>query len=176
MPLGLGFFAAAGASAAPVGDYELIQTAFGNGSSTTVTFSSIPSTYVHLELRWSATTSTNVSMSLYPNGDNSSVKPYHRIVGSSGSISAGGFTNQIAVPLQATNSGTATSINSGILQILDYRVAKNKTIRALHLPNGGQVYMSTSLWINTAAITSLTFDASSAFTTNARFSLYGIKG
>jgi len=68
-----------------------------------------------------------------------------------------------------------------VIDILDYaNTSKNKTIRALDgmdANGSGQVILNSGLWINTAAITSVTLQASaSSFTTASHFALYGIKG
>lgn len=174
MPLGLGFFATAGAGAG-AGDFRLIQTAFGTGSANTITFSSIPSSFRHLQIRWSAIA---VSGSLFCsfNGDTSSIKPYHNLVGTGSSVSSQGFTNQVELPLQAINNTTTSWINTGVMDLIDYaNTSKNKTIRWFRGDTNAHVGFDAGLWISTSAITSITFRSSGGnFTTATRFSLYGL--
>ena len=68
-----------------------------------------------------------------------------------------------------------------IMDILDYgNTNKNKTVRALSgaASAANQIMLSSDLWANTAAITSLTVTCSGGgyYTTGSRFSLYGIRG
>ena len=56
--LGLLASAISGNLFAPSGAYDSIATASGTGSSATISFTSIPSTYTHLQIRgiWNTTT------------------------------------------------------------------------------------------------------------------------
>jgi hypothetical protein len=81
------------------------------------------------------------------------------------------------------SNGSYTNMFAGmVLNILDYsNVYKYKTLRSLwgHDRNGsGEVGTDSSLWMNTAPITSIVFSVvgGSSFVTNSRFSLYGIRG
>ena len=66
-----------------------------------------------------------------------------------------------------------------ILDVHDYAsTSKNKTIRSLNGndQNGaGDIYLTSGLWLSTAAVTSLTLFTSANYL-NTTFSLYGIKG
>ena len=54
----LGIYASS-QQASKLGNFYSIATVLGNGSSSTITFSSIPSTYTHLQLRISTVTSSS---------------------------------------------------------------------------------------------------------------------
>jgi len=178
----LGILATAGASAAAAGAYELISTAYGTGSSGTITFSSIPSTYKHLQIRWSAksTLSGQTSHKLTFNGVTTSSYYNHKLVGDGGTVSSStdGLLGFIYLTNAMDTSVTANVYASGVMDILDYASNnKNKTVKSLHGNNSPSINMFSGFLMNTAAITSITFAAYGGnYTTPSRFSLYGIKG
>jgi hypothetical protein len=182
-PLGV-LSAAAQVGPVPIiSDYELISTAFGTGSSGVITFSSIPQTYKHLQIRYTAkNTSTASTMLVRFNGDTTSNYGSHslRSDGSAMSFTSSITATSISLFDGMSQSTTGNSFSGGIIDIIDYTSAsKNKTLKSIY---GSQITPS-SLGINsgflnnTSALTSLTITASSAnFTSDSRFSLYGIKG
>jgi len=94
-------------------------------------------------------------------------------------IKLDGIAFQNAV-VDATNS--ADIMGTSIIDVHDYAsTTKNKTVRTMtgFDSNGaGQITLVSSLWMSTAAITSMSIISSvgSNFTTNSTFALYGIKG
>jgi len=186
MPFGLGFFATTGAGAA-AGAYELIQTQLISSSTSSLTFSSIPSTYKHLQIR--ATIRTDRAgnqddlMMVRLNGDTGSNYAAHAMYNGSSQVQTLSQTSQTYWrALYVNGSGAATNAFAGlIMDILDYGVTtKNTTMRAL---NGGHEYnwiaLASGVWMNTAAVTSITFNmplTSANFVSGTRFSLYGIRG
>jgi hypothetical protein len=167
--------------------YESIATLNGDGTNTFFTFSSIPSTYKHLQVRilarWTdAVTTGGIIMRM--NSDSGSNYSYHYVEGDGGSAGAGGGASlSFAYPFgNVPGSSTASNIYSTIvIDILDYaNTNKNKTMRALagYDANGsGLVGLRSSAWYNTAAINSLTFGSSAyKLTTASQIALYGIKG
>jgi hypothetical protein len=171
---------------ASVGSYDSIATAIGTGSSGTITFSSIPSTYKHLQIRALAR-GTFADNNTYPdvrfNGDTGSNYSWHILDGNGSSASAGGAANQTSagVPTFTAGNSTANIFGVMVMDILDYtNTNKNKTVRYLggHDQNGaGILRFGSGAWRNTAAITSITFTVSSQnWATNTQFALYGIKG
>jgi len=80
--------------AAAAGDYESIATASGTGSNDEITFSSIPSTYKHLQIRGLANASgTNALMAVRLNG-NTSGYARHYLLGNGTAASASAATAQ----------------------------------------------------------------------------------
>jgi hypothetical protein len=165
--------------------YELIATTFGTGSSGTITFSSIPATYKHLQIR--ATPKSNDTnaignLSMRMNGDSASNYSWHFLQGyGTGAWSSNG-TSASFISLR-DYLGTSGSLHGAIIiDLLDYaNTNKNKTVRAFSgLTNGStqnQVSLVSGNWRSTSAVTSLTLTAGlGSFVTPARFSLYGIKG
>jgi hypothetical protein len=73
-------------------------------------------------------------------------------------------------------------MNVGIFDLLDYgNVSKNKTVRILtgiDTNGGGYMNLSSGLWRNTSAVSSITiapFNTGTTLATNASFALYGVK-
>ena len=168
-----------GPPAGTTSDYELISTAYGTGSSGTITFSSIPSTYKHLQIRFTAKASAGSTMSLQFNNVTSAVYALHRLNGTGSAVSSGASTSQNYVNLpSAIDSATANSYAAGVMDILDYSsTTKNKTLRALYGFPTGSIYLASGLYNDTSAVSTITLNnLSGNYTTQSRFSLYGIKG
>jgi hypothetical protein len=158
--------------------YESIATANGTGSSGVITFSSIPSTFTHLQVRFYVLPSAiNQYSTLRFNGDTTTANyRYHYMFGSGSSTGAGTAQNAYSGTYDST-----TAPGVGILDILDYKdTNKYKTTReisGMDSNGAGTVYTISNLWMNTAAITSITFTLPGAnFATATQFALYGIKG
>jgi hypothetical protein len=179
---------ASGTTPSKQNSYESIATVNAGGSST-ATFSSIPSTYTHLQIRaFSRQTGavSNASNSLNFNGDSSSSNyAIHRLSGNGSSASADGFATgsfgYIFLSGIAGASDTANVFSGQITDILDYaNTNKYKTVRNMSAYDGngsGAIYFSSGLWLSTAAITTITLTTQSGnFATGSSFALYGIKG
>jgi hypothetical protein len=176
----LGIFSAAGAGG--LGAYELISTAFGTGSSGVITFSSIPSDYKHLQIRYTAKNSSTANrMNLTMNGITSASYAGHNLLGNGTSATSTAFTSQTAAPMVESMSAAGTNFASaGVIDILDYNsTTKNKTIKAIYgmVAVTNRLYLMSGALFNTAAVTSITLTTSANnFDSVSRFSLYGIKG
>lgn len=180
MPVPLGFWAVAGAGAAGGETFELISTAYGTGSNNTVTFSSIPSYYKHLQIRMVVRSTTNdyVAKLTGFNGDTGSNYAFHRLIAGNGSIQATASSSQAYI-WTAIVRNAANIASTQIIDILDYaNTSKNKTVRIFggESQSDSQVQLNSGLWLNTAAISSLSLVASGNWTSDSRFSLYGIRG
>jgi hypothetical protein len=97
----LGILSAAGAGVGVAGDYELIATAFGTGSSGVISFSSIPQEYKHLQLRYTAkNSSTATQMNITLNGITSGVYIRHSLFGNGSTVASNASsTSQTAIQL-----------------------------------------------------------------------------
>jgi hypothetical protein len=166
------------------GDYELIATAFGTGSSGVIDFTSIPQEYKHLQIRYTAKNSSSATqINITMNGITSGVYIRHSLLanGSAGS-STNSSSSQTSIQLveSMASSTTANAVNAGVIDISDYtNTNKNTTIRALYgmADNVNRVYISSGLYNQTTAVSSLTLTASADnFASLSRFSLYGIRG
>lgn len=183
----IGIIASSGVGAAG-GDYESIASVtVGSGGQASISFTSIPSTYQHLQIRGIGRDthgSAAHSLRLRFNSDSGSNYTYHALTGDGSSASAGALTAQ---PAQYPGylmgiSGGANVFASTIIDVLDYaNTNKNKVTRTLSGvdDNGsGQIGLFSGMWINTAAITSIELlpVASTNFAQFSSFALYGIKG
>jgi hypothetical protein len=163
----------------------LATTTIGAGGAGSVVFNSIPSTYQHLQIRYSVRSAYAAGSDIVlarANGDSGNNYAAHRLYGDGSTVGAQGFTPQtyfLGPDCPAASSG-ANIFGSGNFDILDYaNTNKNKTMRALggRDENGsGYVWLNSGLWINTGAITSLTvFCGNGNLVQNSIISLYGIK-
>lgn len=174
-----------GAGGASLSSYESIATATGTGSSGTITFSSIPSTFKHLQLRIMArgtAAATRGDLYLYMNTDTGTNYTYHYLYGSGSTAGAGGAGTQGLTYLGSIPYGSASAsiMGTAIVDILDYAsTTKYKTQRTFNGEdqNGsGYVYLVSGLWMNTAAITTLEIKVLSGnLSSNTTVALYGIK-
>jgi len=184
----VGIIASSGGAAAAAGTYESIASATGTGSSGTITFSSIPSTYTSLQIRAMYKDVTNQGQwcqyNLRFNSDTGSNYWTHYLAGDGSAASASGFSSTcISIRYSgADSSPSADTVGVSIIDIHDYASStRNKTVRALagvdtNSADGG-IALSSGLWLSTSAITSITVSAAlSNFTANSVFALYGIKG
>jgi hypothetical protein len=169
------------------GSYESIATVtVGSGGSATISFSSIPATYTHLQIRGiirSTNSGTDANARLRFNSDTGSNYRYHYLGGSgSGSGYAG---DSGAVTFAYAGLASAASSTSGVfgvqlIDILDYsNTSKNKTVRSLTgVENNGSGYieLDSSLWMNTVAINNISiFFTSGNLAEYSHFALYGVR-
>jgi len=188
-PSGSSAYSSASNSVTPTSanSYESIATANGTGSSGTITFSSIPSTYQHLQIRYigrvtNADTADNIFVQF--NSDTGSNYAWHYLQGDGSSAVAGAASSQSKILAGRVSAATATTeiMGAGVLDLLDYaNTNKYKTLRTLSGQDrngGGVIVMTSGLWQNTAAVSTITITNGSAtnFTSTSTFALYGIKG
>ena len=186
MPI-LGIIASAITGNLVTTSYESIATVtVGSGGSATVTFSSIPATYTHLQIRGIARdsrASTNSDFSLRFNGDSATNYSFHTLEGTGSAVSSSAATNatDISIANISGNSAGSDTFGASIADILDYaNTNKYKTVRSLggHDNNGsGNIKMESGNWRSTSAVTSITLIPNTAnFVEYTQFALYGIKG
>ena len=186
----LGIFAS-GITNSKLGSYESIQTVtVGSGGASSITFSSIPSTYKHLQIRAigrdnRASSASNLYMQF--NSDSGANYTGHNFYGN-GSAATAGFdgASQTSASMMRVSTTTIGSniFSAGIIDILDYsNTNKYKTFRSLsgfddNGVSGGQVYFWSGLWMNSAsAISTITITpVTTPIQQYSSFALYGIKG
>ena len=163
------------------GVFESIATTTLSTSAASVTFSSIAGTYKHLQLRITAGNSVSAYMGMVVNSDTGSNYAFHRLSGDGATADSNNSTSRSDMILTGAG-GMATTANvfgGFIVDILDYaNTNKYKTVRCLngYDANGsGYMNLSSNVWLNTAAITSLTLSSASNFRQYSSFALYGIK-
>jgi len=182
-----------GAPPIPPSSYESIATVtVGSGGTSSVSFSSIPSTYKHLQIRGIAKETTSagpqtLDMFVKFNSSSSGYKS-HYLSGNGTSATAGvgggGATDAFYCYGASYREVSATStFGVSIIDIHDYAsTTKNKTARAFagcnfNSASTDQYFgLSSGFWANTSAITSIVITPNDTFKENTTFALYGIKG
>jgi hypothetical protein len=170
----LGIFASQGRVAST--SYESIATVtVGAGGASNVEFTSIPSTYSHLQIRgifkqvggdqWN-------SMQL--NGDTASGSYKTHALYGQGSSAVAEAGNTL---FMLGNGGQFSGV---VIDILDYKnTNKYKTTRALYgydANGSGVILFQSHLWMSTSAVTSVKLNGiTSNFQQYSSFALYGIK-
>jgi hypothetical protein len=167
-------------------DFDSIQTVtVGSGGSATVTFTSIPATYTHLQVRAlskDSRTNANSAFDIRFNGDTASNYSTHDLSADGSTVFVGGTANLSAIGIGNSSGGTNANIfGAQVVDILDYaNTNKYKTVRTLsgHDQNGsGFIMLISGNWRNTAAVTSITIIPLVAnIEEYSQFALYGIKG
>ena len=163
------------------GSYESIATVNGTGSSGTITFSSIPSTYKHLQIRTLANDNSGNALYMQLNSDTGSNYTNHRLQGNGATTAAAGAGSQTENFWVGYASYVASNYGVSIVDLHDYSsTSKYKTMRSLigyDINGGGLILLGSGLWMSTSAITSISIVSSGGnFTTASAFSLYGING
>jgi hypothetical protein len=181
-----------GAPIPPVyNSYESIATVtVGAGGASSIDFTSIPSTYKHLQIRGitklaGATSDDNILARFNGNATSGNYGSHYLFGnGNSGSSAQAGasVTSQTSMFVgRTTGANTASGIfGAAVIDVLDYQnTNKNKVVRNLsgHDYNGsGMIWFESGFWLSTAAITSISIFANSNFSQHSSFALYGIKG
>jgi hypothetical protein len=172
--------------AAATNSYESIATVTLGSSTSSISFSSIPATFKHLQVRGilRSPTGTNVGGGKVTfNSDTTSGNyTFHRLIGDGSSASSYGQSGIDFILRCALNSTTSGIFGASVVDILDYaNTSKYKTTRVLTGADtndtNGIVGLFSQLWMNTAAITTITITPSEAnFSQYSQLALYGIKG
>jgi hypothetical protein len=169
--------------------YESIATVTLSASQGWTGFSSIPSTYKHLQVRIMGrslqTGSSAGIISTLCNGDQTSSYSWHWLKGDGASATASGAAtqNRADIGYVPTNGYTSGIFGTLIIDYIDYAsTSKYKTIRAFSGFDGngtGTTALGSGLWQKTNAITAIDFsnvNNSYDWAVGSTFALYGIKG
>jgi hypothetical protein len=194
-----GAFTRSGMAGNPVimpGSYESIASAIGTGSNAYVEFTSIPSTYSHLQIRISGQPNnpaggggTNVAMRI--NSDTGSNYNGHVLAGNGSSASTGYFGVDTMMYVASipqgggASGGTQYMYNAAVIDILDYtNTNKYKTVRALsgwdknNASLGSDIRLASGLWLNTSAINTIRLYVNDGLNLNwydgSTIALYGV--
>jgi hypothetical protein len=153
----------------------------GAGGASSLTFTSIPQTFTHLQLRvFGVAPSANTNYFTTINSSGFGNYARHELRGNGSSATSGGVASD--APIIYYTSGTASTSFPfvSVVDILDYtNTNKYKVARTLsgRDENGsGLLGLYSWLWTNTSAITTLSVDSFSAgqFSQYSRADLYGI--
>jgi hypothetical protein len=175
---------------AAAGDYESIQTVSvtSGGGSASLSFTSIPSTYKHLQIRGIARNTSAGTASDYIllklNSDTGSNYAFHWLYGTGSAAGATASVNRTNLPIGTCweTSALASSFSAVVCDILDYsNTNKFKTTRSLgggdtNNVSYGEINMMSGLWRDTAAISQIDISSSDGnLAQYSSFALYGIK-
>ncbi len=187
---------AAQAEAAPAaaGSYDLLETEILTGTTASVTFSSLNSTYgstyQHLQIRMVARSdeagSSNLrDLRIQVNADTGTNYAAHVLRGDGAGVYSNAATSQTSVATAMSMlprpSNPTTQFGAAVIDVLDaFSSSKYSTFRILGgaKPDGeDQIWLGSGLWMNTNALTEIKLFANSGnFGSNSRFSIYGLKG
>jgi hypothetical protein len=167
--------------------YESIQTVTVSTATPSITFSSIPATYKHLQIRGIARSTDggggDVTGRLQFNSDTTANYSTHRLFGygSSAGVDATANASQISFATILADGNLASCFSASVCDILDYAdTNKYKTTRSLaggDYNTAGQIFMTSGNWRSTSAVTSITLSISSGnWKEYSQFALYGILG
>lgn len=174
--------------------YESIQTVTSTGSETSLSFTSIPGTYKHLQIRGLGRYSGNafgftIGLRVRFNNDTAANYAWKKITGQGAAVAAIGYvdTDYGYVASSAAGGGVTSNIfGVSVIDIEDYAsTSKFKTFRyyagtdANVASTSYELSIGSSLWRSTSAITRIDIqftDAGGASATGSTFALYGIKG
>ena len=171
----------------PLAFDSISTTAVTSGGAASVTFSSIPSTYTHLQIRLLARTNrtgySNDLLKVTFNSDTATNYSAFRMYGDGGGAGTSANNTQAYMEDWIVSSDAAGSNVFGtvVIDVLDYKdTNKHKTLRSLGgFDNNGDGYvaLSSGNWRSTSAITSVSIAMASgtSFKQYSHFALYGIK-
>jgi hypothetical protein len=177
----------------PFGSYDSLSTVIvPSGGLASVTFAGIPTGYKHLQFRIFAQCNRGTvgidALKFTFNGVTGTSYSGHQVRSDGVStLVAGGDANLGYVGIGRVVGTTAGgTFGACVIDILDYsNTVKNKTIKAIGGVDingtvggiGGAVSLNSAMFMNTNAISNLTFtpDGGTAFNQYSSFALYGVK-
>ena len=164
---------------------EAIATTYLEADAASVTFSSIPSTYEHLQLRISGrdddTGAATGTMGMRFTSDSGNNYAIHYVAGDGASTTAGGVAsrNNIQLYRLAGGSTQSTIYGSMAVDVLNYSDGVTyTTTRAITGMNGSdsETWFMSGLWMNTTAVNAIELVASADdLVRGSSFTLYGLK-
>ena len=168
--------------------FELIASStVGSGGATSIDFTSIPSTYTDLVVKYSARTNranTNSDIYLQFNGITTATYSFKRIFGDGGSASSDGLTNDAKGGFAGNAAGanaTSSTFSNSEIYIPNYAgsTAKSWSVDSVAENNSSSAMatLQAGLWSGTAAITSIKLQDYNAasFVQYTTAYLYGVK-
>jgi hypothetical protein len=160
---------------------KIASVTVGSGGSSTIDFTSIPSTYTDLVVKLSARNTAASTLVYYSFNGNSLNRDARLIYGDGTSVASVAYdTTDPRVMIMPESSYTANTFSNGELYIPNYAGSANKNWSSDSTQENNATlsyqFLMAGLWSNTAAINRITFGT---FTGNfAQYStatLYGIK-
>lgn len=163
------------------GAFESIATVIPTVGATSVTFSSIPSTFAHLHLRLFARDSSqtyNGNLAVRFNSDTASNYSYHYMYSVGSSNGTGSSSTTIMLTPMVSGTGNGTSVfAAGYMDVLNYANTNiYKTIKSFGgFDSGtyGELFIDSGSWRSTSAVNTITI-TSATFPAYCHFALYGV--
>jgi hypothetical protein len=157
--------------------YEPIATSSPNGT-TTVTFSSIPSTYTDLRLVATIIQGSASNVFIRFNGDTATNYSWNSITAAPSPAGVRSITGNTSLTL-TDSVNTNTTATTQDVNIFSYAGSTFKSIlfsQSAFIPGSiGGVIRSVGLWRSTSAINSIEFYSGTNFNAGTMVTLYGIK-
>jgi hypothetical protein len=158
--------------------YEPIATTTLGSSNTTVTFSSIPSTYTDLRVvvQYTLANGSNNQMLMRFNSDTATNYSRTYMEGSGTSATSGRGSSEDSAFI--TYASSNTQITTSLIDVMNYSNATTHKTALSRLSNTTLTDARVYLWRKTPeAINTITFSVylGSSFATGSTFTLYGIK-
>ena len=179
----LGILDSGGAAAGAASSYSSIATVtVGSGGAANVEFTSIPSTFEHLQIRMIGRTTSSPFANVQYNSDTTASNyRSHFIYGQGSSVVATNTADKAYIAYLSTSGNQANEFGDAVTDILDYKnTNKYKTARSINgneQGSGGFVILFSHLWISTSAISSIKIlPVAGNFEQYTKIALYGIKG
>lgn len=173
-----------GVGVVPNSYFSIATTTLGSTTGS-ITFSSIPSTYTHLQLREisrGGVVESDDTIYATFNGDTAANYSFHNLLGTGSAAFANAGTSQSNIQIsRIAEASLASNIyNATVIDILDYtNTNKYKTTKSLSGWDGngsGDIRFISGNWRSTSAITSITLTpGSGSFLQYTQFALYGVK-
>lgn len=160
--------------------YESIAS-YTAPAAASVTFSSIPQIYKHLQIRFNVSQpGTGGNLSVQFNGDTGSNYARHNLFASSSAQYRSSSATSTVIFVAGIGSGLYYYNNAGVFDIYDYtNTSKTKTLRGysgtIWETASNCIELNSGVWNNSNAITSITIQSTYTLTTTTVISLYGIK-
>ena len=170
----------------------MIQRTTAVGGETSITFSGIPSTYKHLQLRAMSkdtysTSALVMTLLITLNSDSGTNYSLHRVYGNGSTVGASGTGTTSPITFQgniASATGQTNTFGVSIIDILDYAsTSKYKTLKAFSgadwnsTSTNQRISLESASWQSTSAVTSVTISKdTTAFAAGSTFALYGFTG
>jgi hypothetical protein len=158
--------------------FAIAMVQVGSSGASSISFSNIPDTYKHLQIRFIYETGDWGTFRL--NGDtNTSNYRGHGLYGQGASVLTSTSAGIIYEP--TSSNGGSRNCYAGVIDILDYTsTSKYKTTRSFEgtdINGSGYINLTSGLWMSTSKITSISMTRNTTdWGQNSQFALYGIKG
>ena len=160
---------------------EAITTTYLEADAATVTFSSVPATYEHLQIRGTLRGASNGTLAIQLNSDTGSNYSRHQMygAGSSESVNKNAGIAYMNMAYVAWTDESSETYSSHTIDLLDYaNTNKNTSVCSSWGFANDQVSFNSQLWDDTSAVSTIKLyeaGAGANFVRGSEFTLYGIK-